>query len=288
MFLQICELLPCVLAEWLLPTLNGTVRDLSELEKVFSARLTPFSTHIAARTARSQLGGMMAHHCALSLELRQRTLSSGIEKQQADLSEMEAIRRTQCGDASAFEHLYRLHSPRIHALCFRMTSNPSEAEDLTQEAFLVVFRKIHTFRGASAFSTWLYRVAVNVVLMRLRSKNLRSASFSEGRTVPKERDNAASEVAVPDLALAGLVDRVCLERALARLTRTHRTIFILHDVQGFKHREIAEMMDCSVGTSKTQLHRARRQLRDLLRESVDSLAAVSETAAPRNQCSPSY
>ena len=218
----------------------------------------------------------MSEYCARLLEFQENTHFSEMDKRQKTaVTEADAIRRTQCGDASAFEFLYRLHSPRIHALCYRMSANPSEAEDLTQEAFLVAFRKIRTFRGEAAFSTWLHRVALNVVLMRLRSRNLRSASLIESLTASKEPCHPPAEVAVPDLALVGLVDRLCLERALARLSQTLRAIFILHDVQGFKHREIAIMMDCSIGTSKGQLHRARRQLRNLLRTSSGCLAATS-------------
>ena len=114
---------------------------------------------------------------------------SGCETPERDeLSEAETIRRAQRGDASAFERLYRLHSRRVHAVCLRMVADATEAEDLTQEAFLRVFRKIHTFRGASAFSTWLHRIALNVALMHLRRKNLQSVSLDDmTKTCPQER-----------------------------------------------------------------------------------------------------
>jgi RNA polymerase sigma-70 factor, ECF subfamily len=195
-----------------------------------------------------------------------------------ELPESEAIRRAQEGDSRAFEHLYRLHSRRVYAICLRMLGNPTEAEDLTQEAFLRVFRKIHTFRGASAFSTWLHRLTVNVVLMHLRRKGLLSAPIEEAPKAGSQDAGRKREVGGPDISLAGFIDRMNLERAIARLAWTCRTVFILHDIQGFKHREIAKMIDCSVGASKGQLHRARTQLRDLLRNSLGEFPHVFQAA----------
>jgi RNA polymerase sigma-70 factor, ECF subfamily len=127
------------------------------------------------------------------------------------LLEIEAIRRAQQGDAAAFEHIYRLHSRRVYALCLRMVGNTTEAEDLTQEAFLLFFRKIQTFRGESAFSTWLHRLAVNVVLMRLRKKTLAETSLEETTEPDEESGGARQELGGPDLLLAGSIDRVNLE-----------------------------------------------------------------------------
>src|ERR1700682_5719361 len=184
------------------------------------------------------------------------------------LIEANAIRLAQAGDAAAFEFLYRLHSRRVYALCLRMVSNPADAEDLAQEAFLQLFRKISTFRGESAFSTWLHRMTVNVVLMRWRKKSLPTDSLEE--TIDPDAENSAPkrDVGAPDLRLSGAIDRVPLERSIEKLPPGYRTVFVLHDVQGYEHNEIADIMGCSVGNSKSQLHKARTRLRDLLQEEV--------------------
>lgn len=184
------------------------------------------------------------------------------------LTEAEAIRLAQAGDAAAFEFLYGLHSRRVYALCLRMVSNPSDAEDLMQEAFLQLFRKIGTFRSESAFSTWLHRMTVNVVLMRLRKKTLPVSSLEETTEPDEEGGGPRKDVGAPDLRLSGAVDRVNLERSIERLPPGYRTVFVLHDVQGYEHNEIAGIMGCSVGNSKSQLHKARTRLRDLLQEEV--------------------
>lgn len=196
-----------------------------------------------------------------------------------ELPESEAIRKAQVGDASAFEHLYNRHKRRVHAICLRVVSDPIEAEDLTQEAFLLVFRKIHTFRGASAFSTWLHRLALNVAYMHLRKKHLQAMSFDELSNANDDSPGYKKEFGGPDLTLEGFADRVNLERALAALTGACKTVFVLHDVQGFKHREIAEIMHCSVESSKGQLHRARTRLRYLLRTKFRELPFVFHSLA---------
>jgi RNA polymerase sigma-70 factor (ECF subfamily) len=150
-----------------------------------------------------------------------------------DLSEAEAIRRAQAGDVEAFERLYRLHSGRVYALCLRMMRrNTSEAEDLTQEAFLHVFRKIGTFRAESAFSTWLHRVTFNIVLMRLRKDAKASAEFPLEETNDADEDAAGArkEFGATDLRLSGLVDLVNLHRAVEQLAPGYRSIFVLHYV----------------------------------------------------------
>jgi RNA polymerase sigma-70 factor (ECF subfamily) len=178
--------------------------------------------------------------------------------------EMEIIRLAQGGDAAAFEHLYKSHSRRVYALCFRMTGNAALAEDLTQDVFLQVFRKIQTFRAESAFSTWLYRLAVNIVLMRRRIKTLKETSL-EGGSETEGDDFPRREIGRQDQRLGGLVDRLNLRRALRQLPRGYRKIFVLHDVMGYEHHEIAEALGCSVGNSKSQLHKARMRLRTILR-----------------------
>jgi RNA polymerase sigma-70 factor, ECF subfamily len=191
---------------------------------------------------------------------------TGARKPQGDgLSEAEAIERAKQGNAEAFEVLYHLHKRRVYSLCLRMTANTAEAEDLTQEAFLQLFRKIGTFRGESAFSTWLHRMAVNVVLMHLRKKGLPVVPLEE--TIETEEESPKKEPGAPDALLAGAVDRLELQRAVDALPPGYRTIFVLHDVEGFEHNEIAEMVGCSIGNSKSQLHKARLKLRNSLRTS---------------------
>lgn len=179
------------------------------------------------------------------------------------VSEAEAIERAKQGDAGAFEFLYHLHKRRVYSLCLRMTANTAAAEDLTQEAFLQLFRKIGTFRGESAFSTWLHRMAVNVVLMQLRKKGLPVVSLEE--TLESDEESARKEPGAEDLRLAGSIDRLQLEHAVAELPPGYRTIFVLHDVEGYEHNEIAGMVGCSIGNSKSQLHKARMKLRELLK-----------------------
>ena len=145
-----------------------------------------------------------------------------------------------------------------------MVGSPSDAEDLAQEAFLQLFRKIKTFRGESAFSTWLHRMTVNVVLMRLRKKALPVTSLEETTEPDEEAGGPRKDFGAPDLRLEGSVDRVNLERCVGQLPPGYRTVFELHDVRGFEHNEIAKIMGCSIGNSKSQLHKARMRLRELL------------------------
>jgi RNA polymerase sigma-70 factor (ECF subfamily) len=167
------------------------------------------------------------------------------------------------GDRTVFEFLYRLHSRRVYAVCLRMVGNTAEAEDLTQEAFLLLLRKIHTFRGESAFSTWLHRLAVNLFLMR------QSPPIGPIEAIPDPDDETgwpSIDLGPPDLLLEGSIDRINLERCIERLPVGYRTIFVLHDIQRYAHHEIAEILGRSVGVSKSQLHKARTRLRQLLRE----------------------
>jgi RNA polymerase sigma-70 factor, ECF subfamily len=196
-----------------------------------------------------------------------------------ELGEAEAIRRAQQGDAEAFERIYRLHNRRVYALCLRMVGNTAEAEDLTQDAFLQLFRKIGTFRGESAFSTWLHRLAVNVVLMRLRKKTLSETSLDEVTDPDEDAGGPRKDIGGPDLRLSGSVDRVNLERAVGQLPPGYRSVFVLHDVQGYEHNEIAAIMNCSIGNSKSQLHKARMRLRELLHEFARDRAREERQAA---------
>ena len=187
-------------------------------------------------------------------------------RQQSDdgLSEAEAIERAKQGDAEAFQALYDRHKRRVYSLCLRMTANTAEAEDLAQEAFLQLFRKIGTFRGESAFSTWLHRLSVNVVLMHLRKKSLPVVSLEE-TTQNTEEDSPKKDFGAEDLSLVGSIDRLQLQKAVESLPPGYRTIFVLHDVEGYEHNEIAGIVGCSIGNSKSQLHKARMKLRDILR-----------------------
>ena len=182
----------------------------------------------------------------------------------APQADADILARAQAGDHQAFAQLYSLHKRRIYSLCLRMVGNVAEAEDLTQEAFLQLHRKIATFRGDSAFSTWLHRLAINVVLMQLRKKGLSLISLDEAMD-PTPDESPSRSFGAPDLTLTGTIDRLTLERAIADLPAGYRLIFILHDVEGFEHNEIAAMLDCSIGNSKSQLHKARLKLRDALR-----------------------
>jgi RNA polymerase sigma-70 factor (ECF subfamily) len=179
--------------------------------------------------------------------------------------EAEAIEKAKQGDPEAFQALYDRHKRRVYSLCLRMTSNTAEAEDLTQEAFLQLYRKIATFRGESAFSTWLHRLSVNVMLMHLRKKGLPVVSLEETTQGGGEEDTPKKDFGADDVALAGSIDRLQLQRAVEDLPPGYRTIFVLHDVEGYEHNEIATIVGCSIGNSKSQLHKARMKLRDLLK-----------------------
>ena len=180
-------------------------------------------------------------------------------------SEAEAIERAKQGDAEAFALLYGLHKRRVYSLCLRMTANSAKAEDLTQEAFLQLFRKIGSFRGKSAFSTWLHRMAVNVVLMQLRKKSVPVVPLEE--TLESEEETPKKELGAEDPVLSGSIDRLRLQRAVEALPPGYKRIFVLHDVEGYEHNEIATIVGCSVGNSKSQLHKARMKLREALKTS---------------------
>lgn len=167
------------------------------------------------------------------------------------MPEMEAIRLACEGDSRAFERLYKLHSRRVYGLCLRIAGNPTEAEDLTQEAFLQLFRKIHTFRGESRFSTWLHRLAVNVVLMRLRKNRYPEVSLDATVEPGDEDSRPLIELGGPDLRLSGVLDHVNLSNAINQLPDGYKEMFILHDVEGYEHKEIAGTLGCSVGNSKS-------------------------------------
>jgi RNA polymerase sigma-70 factor (ECF subfamily) len=192
------------------------------------------------------------------------------------------VKRAQQGDSDAFAALFHAHKARIYSVCLRMTNNAAEAEDLTQDAFLQVFRKIATFRGDSAFSTWLHRIAVNTVLMHFRKKSLSQVSLDEPYSY-SDGAKVRREYGTRDTRLAGCIDRVALASAIKELPPGYRTIFLLHEIEGYEHQEIAEMLGCSVGNSKSQLHKAKLRIRQLLAHSTESRAATTETERSRIQ-----
>lgn len=187
-------------------------------------------------------------------------------------NQSQVIARAQAGDEQAFAALFEQHKRRVYSLCLRMTGDTAEAEDLTQEAFLQLFRKIASFRGESAFSTWLHRLVVNVVLMRLRKKGIQKISLDE--TDNTQEEPVKREYGEDDRRLLGSIDRITLNDAIEELAPGYRAIFVLHDVEGYEHNEIAEIMNCSVGNSKSQLHKARLKLREVLRRDEKRLAGA--------------
>ncbi len=177
-----------------------------------------------------------------------------VTKTADSFTDLELAAQSAAGDVAAFERLYELHRRRVYSLCLRMLGNAADAEDMTQEVFLQVFRKIGTFRGEAAFTTWLHRLVVNQVLMHWRKQGIRPEETTE--------EGDMSEVVRPHPL--PVLDRIALEQAIRRLPPGYRLVFLLHDVEGYEHEEIAAMLGCSVGTSKSQLHKARLKLRRLL------------------------
>ncbi len=178
-------------------------------------------------------------------------------------SERSLVQRAQRGDEQAFATLFQLHKKRVYSVCLLMTKDVAEAEDLTQEAFLQVFRCVGSFRGDSAFSTWLHRVAVNTVLMKLRRRKA-TPVLSLDEPVSSESPSLRRDIGKQDPSLSGAVDRIALHRAIKELPEGCRKIFALHEMEGYQHHEIAELLHCSIGNSKSQLHKAKLKMRDLL------------------------
>jgi RNA polymerase sigma-70 factor, ECF subfamily len=177
----------------------------------------------------------------------------------SEAPDTDLARRAAGGDMRAFEELYRRHNRRVYSLCLRMTQNVSEAEDLAQEVFVHLFRKVGSFRGESAFTTWLHRLTVNKVLMHFRKRKARDERMTDDGEVPEQ-----AVLGTENAARIPVIDRIALDAAIAQLPPGYRAVFILHDVEGHEHTEVARMLGCSVGTSKSQLHKARLKLRRLL------------------------
>ena len=186
----------------------------------------------------------------------------------ARAADVELAARCRHGDPDAFEQLYRAHAGRLYSLIFRMAGSAQEAEDLLQEVFLNAHRKLGSFRGESSLGTWLYRMAVNQCLDFLRGRQAKMA-----RTTASLDDDGADEPAAFAPLVPSAVSRIDLERAIAQLPPGCRAAFVLHDVEGFEHHEVAAMLGVSTGTSKSQVHKARMKLRHLLGAPVPAGAA---------------
>src|SRR6185503_4499152 len=166
---------------------------------------------------------------------------------------------------SGFEDLYKRFYRRVYSVCLRMTGNVAEAEDLTQEVFIQLHRKLGSFRGEAAFTTWLHRLTVNQVLMHFRKRSVKSELTTDDGEMPDSVDpDTINPEAMP------IVDRIGLENAIGQLPTGYRTVFVLHDVEGYEHEEIARILGCSAGTSKSQLHKARMKLRRLLQQRANA------------------
>lgn len=168
------------------------------------------------------------------------------------------------GDMGAFEEIYRRHHRRVYSICLRMLQNTSEAEDLTQDVFIQLYRKIGSFRGDSAFTTWLHRMTVNQVLMHFRKRTVKFEKTTEEGETP---DQIVSGTGNPHKMQ--IVDKIALDNAIEQLPTGYKNVFVLHDVEGFEHEEVARILGCSVGTSKSQLHKARLKLQKLLKKKAN-------------------
>lgn len=183
------------------------------------------------------------------------------EVEKTEPSDYELAQKSSGGDMSAFEDLYRRHFRRVYSLALRMTGKPEEAEDLTQETFTHLYKKIGSFRGESAFTTWLHRMTVNQVLMHFRKRKSRPEfTMDEDQTPIQIVQGTENQNRMP------IVDKIILENAISKLPPGYRNVFVLHDVEGHEHGEVAEMLGISEGTSKSQLHKARLKLRGLIRQ----------------------
>jgi RNA polymerase sigma-70 factor (ECF subfamily) len=176
-----------------------------------------------------------------------------------DAPDFELVKLAETGNIAAFEMLYERYHRRTYSLCLRMTNSQTESEDLTQEVFIQLFRKIGSFRGESAFSTWLHRLTVNQVLMHFRRRSVKNEKTSEDGEMPEQIvPGTENQKRMP------VLDRIALTRAIEQLPPGYKNAFVLHDVEGYEHEEVARILGISVGTSKSQLHKARLKLRGLL------------------------
>lgn len=168
------------------------------------------------------------------------------------------------GDMGAFEEIYKRHHRRVYSICLRMLSSPTEAEDLTQDVFIQLYRKVGSFRGDSAFTTWLHRMTVNQVLMHFRKRTVKYEKVTEEGETPDQMVTGTT-----DPNKMRIVDKIALDNAIEQLPTGYKNVFVLHDVEGFEHEEVAKILGCSVGTSKSQLHKARLKLQKLLKKKAN-------------------
>ena len=179
-------------------------------------------------------------------------------------TDFELAQAASKGDMASFEEIYQRHHRRVYSICLRMLQNAYEAEDLTQDVFIQLYRKIGSFRGDSAFTTWLHRMTVNQVLMHFRKRNVKfEKTTEEGETPVQIVPGTENAERMP------VVDKIALENAIDQLPAGYKNVFVLHDVEGFEHEEVAKILGCSVGTSKSQLHKARLKLRKLLKKKAN-------------------
>jgi RNA polymerase sigma-70 factor, ECF subfamily len=178
--------------------------------------------------------------------------------------DFDLTRAAAGGDMGAFEEIYNRHHRRVYSICLRMLQSPTEAEDLTQDVFIQLYRKIGSFRGDSAFTTWLHRMTVNQVLMHFRKRTVKYEKTTEEGETP---DQMVAGTANPERMR--IVDKIALDNAIEQLPKGYKNVFVLHDVEGFEHEEVARILGCSVGTSKSQLHKARLKLQKLLKKKAN-------------------
>jgi RNA polymerase sigma-70 factor (ECF subfamily) len=179
-------------------------------------------------------------------------------------SDFQLAQSAARGDMAAFEEIYQRHHRRVYSICLRMLQNAYEAEDLTQDVFIQLYRKIGSFRGDSAFTTWLHRMTVNQVLMHFRKRTVKfEKTTEEGETPTQLVPGTENPFKMP------IVDKIALETAIDQLPAGYKNVFMLHDVEGFEHEEVAKILGCSVGTSKSQLHKARLKLQKLLKKKAN-------------------
>src|ERR1043165_3112937 len=179
-------------------------------------------------------------------------------------TDFDLTQRAAGGDMPAFEEIYQRHHRRVYSICLRMLQNASEAEDLTQDVFIQLYRKIGSFRGDSAFTTWLHRMTVNQVLMHFRKRTVKFEKTTEEGERPVQIVSGTSN---PERMR--IVDKIALDNAIEQLPEGYKNVFVLHDVEGFEHEEVAKILGCSVGTSKSQLHKARLKLQKLLKKKAN-------------------
>jgi len=191
-------------------------------------------------------------------------INTEIIKDVTSSSDFDLTKAAAQGNMAAFEEVYQRHHRRVYSICLRMLQNATEAEDLTQDVFIQLYRKIGSFRGDSAFTTWLHRLTVNQVLMHFRKRNVKfEKTTEEGETPVQIVGGTENPRKMP------VVDKIAIENAIEQLPKGYRNVFVLHDVEGYEHEEVAKILGCSVGTSKSQLHKARLKLRKLLQKKAN-------------------